>query len=185
LTDTSFVDSFVADAGWFNKKQWMDPEIMKEIEEQEKIYEMVRGLPYAESADVNTPIVLNTNPLAFANDVSADLNQITVTFNQPMMDKSWSWTGSGETYPKIRGRPAYDTSGKICSLPVNLEPGKVYWVGMNSPSYQNFKSISGTPAKRYVILFATKGSDGKPTPIPEYLLQQAREINERSSTPNQ
>jgi hypothetical protein len=34
------------------------------------------------------------------------------------------------------------------------------------------------PAKQYVILFATKGSDGKPTPIPEDLIAKAKSVNE-------
>jgi hypothetical protein len=41
------------------------------------------------------------------------------------------------------------------------------------------------PAKQYVILFATKGNDGKPTPIPKDLLQKARGINEQSGNPHQ
>ena len=63
-------------------------------------------------------------------------------------------------------------------MPVELEAGKVYWVGINSPSYQNFKSTDGVPAKRYVILFATKGPDGKATAIPEKMLAEAKGINE-------
>jgi beta-lactamase regulating signal transducer with metallopeptidase domain len=126
------------------------------------------------------PVVVKTNPEAFANDVSVLLKEIAVTFDQAMMDGSWSWTGGGDMYPKTTGRPGYDANKKTCSLPVELEQGKVYWVGINSPSYQNFKSASGVSAKRYVILFATRGSDGKPTLIPEDMLREARAINEQS-----
>ena len=124
------------------------------------------------------PRVVRTTPAAYANDVSAELDKITVTFDQPMLDQSWSWTGSGETYPQTPGRPYYDSSRTICTLPVKLEAGKVYWVGINSPSYRNFKSADGAAAKRYVILFATRGADGKPTPIPQDLLDKAKRINE-------
>ena len=62
-------------------------------------------------------------------------------------------------------------------MSVKLQPGKVYWVGVNSPSFQNFKAANGTPAKRYVILFGTRAADGKPSPLPEDLLKQAQEIN--------
>lgn len=129
------------------------------------------------------PVVIKTNPQTFANDVEFTLKEITVTFDQPMMDKSMSWTGGGETYPKTTGQPGYDQSKITCTLPVTLEAGMVYWVGINSVSYKNFKSAHGMPAKQYVILFATKGSDGNSTPIPENLLQKARTINQKSGSP--
>ncbi|MBN1392025.1 MAG: Ig-like domain-containing protein [Sedimentisphaerales bacterium] len=132
----------------------------------------------SEAAD--QPGVLQTSPQALRNDVESSLSEITVTFNQPMMDKSWSWTGGGKTYPKTTSEPSYDPNRTTCSLPVKLEPGKVYWVGINSPSYQNFKSEAGIPAKRYVIVFATKDPNGNPTPIPDNLSAQAEAINENT-----
>ena len=124
------------------------------------------------------PVVISTSPQAYANDVTPSLDTITVTFDQKMKDNSWSWTGTGEKYPKTTGQPSYDPNRTTCSLPVKLEPGKVYWVGINSRIYQNFKSAEyGAPAKRYVILFATMGLDGKPTTIPADLLTKAQEIN--------
>jgi len=127
-----------------------------------------------------TPVVIKTVPAVFADDVLAELDKITVTFDQPMMDRSWSWTGGGKTYPQTAGKPYYDSSRITCTLPVKLEAGKVYWVGINSPSYKNFQTKGHIPAKRYVILFATKGSDGKATPIPEDMLAEAKAINEQA-----
>jgi hypothetical protein len=126
------------------------------------------------------PVVVKTSPQAFRNDIEPSLSEITVTFNQPMTDESWSWTGGSETYPKTTGKPSYDPNRTTCVLPVKLEPGKVYWVGINSPSFQNFKSERGSPAKRYVIVFATKDPNGNPTPIPDDLSAQAKAINENS-----
>ncbi|MGB7582950.1 MAG: prepilin-type N-terminal cleavage/methylation domain-containing protein [Sedimentisphaerales bacterium] len=126
------------------------------------------------------PYVTGTNPQTYANDVTPSLDEITVTFDQVMKDNSWSWTGGGETYPQTTGQPSYDPNRTICRLPVRLEPGKVYWVGVNGPIYyQNFfKSAEyGAPARRYVILFATTDLDGKPTAIPADLLAKAKEIN--------
>jgi hypothetical protein len=125
-----------------------------------------------------SPRVLKTTPAAFATDVAPTLEKISVTFDRPMMDKSWSFTGGGETFPKTSGSISYDAARTTCTLPVKLQPGMVYWVGVNSPSFQNFKAASGTPAKRYVILFGTRSADGKATPLPEDLLKQARAINE-------
>ncbi|MHB1157932.1 MAG: Ig-like domain-containing domain [Phycisphaerales bacterium] len=128
-------------------------------------------------AQTVAPVVVRTEPAALANDVDASLNKITVTFDQPMLDKSWSWTGGGETFPNRTGDIFYDDAHTTCTMPVKLEPGKVYWVGVNSPSHKNFKSTDGEPAKRYVILFATRSADGKPTPIPEDWVKRARRIN--------
>ncbi|MFA5251834.1 MAG: prepilin-type N-terminal cleavage/methylation domain-containing protein [Phycisphaerae bacterium] len=128
------------------------------------------------------PVITGTNPQAYANDVTPSLDKITVTFDQTMKDNSWSWTGGGETYPITTGQPSYDPNRITCRLPVSLELGKVYWVGINGPIYRNFKSAEhGAPAKRYVILFATMDSSGSPTPIPADLLAKAKKINEQSN----
>ncbi|MCK5225926.1 MAG: DUF4019 domain-containing protein, partial [Planctomycetes bacterium] len=126
------------------------------------------------------PVVVRTMPAVFTDDVSPGLKSIKVMFDQPMMDLSWSWCGSGDTYPKTTGNPRYNQSKTTCSLPVDLEPGRVYWVGINSPSYKNFQTKARIPAAPYVILFATKGKDGKPTPIPQDLLDKAKAINEKA-----
>jgi len=123
------------------------------------------------------PVVLSTSPPALTNDVSPSLTQITVTFDRPMMDKSWSWTGGGETFPETVGNPQYDSTKMTCTLTVKLQAGKVYWVGINSPSHNNFQTTGHVPAKRYVILFATKDKEGKPTAIPQQMLEQAKAIN--------
>jgi len=128
------------------------------------------------------PHVVRTTPTAFADDVDPSLDKITVTFDREMTDKSWSWTGGGETYPKITGDISYDAGRKTCMLPVKLEPGKVYWIGGNSPSHKNFRSTDGIPTRWYVILFATKSTDGKPTPIPADMLTRAKAINAAAAT---
>jgi len=126
------------------------------------------------------PMVVRTNPVAFADDVSPKLKTIKVTFDQPMMNLSWSWCGGGDTFPQMTGKPRYNSSKTTCSLPVKLEPGKVYWVGINSPRYKNFQTADGVPSVPYVILFATKDKDGNPTAIPENYLEEAKQINSRS-----
>jgi len=141
----------------------------------EKARQQLEKVRPAMSASI--PQIIHTNPTALANDVDPSLDKITVLFNTKMMDQSWSWTGGGDTYPQTTGKPSYDETKTICTLPVKLEPGKVYWVGINSPSYKNFQTVGHEPAKRYVILFATKTADGKPTSISDDLLTQAEAIN--------
>ncbi len=149
---------------WTQNEEWADPR--KQAEADRSFWERNNG-----------PEVVRSTPETFATDVSADLTEINVTFNQVMRDGGWSWTGGGDTFPQITGDIHYDRSKQICTLPVKLEPGKVYWIGINSPSHQNFKSRRGAPAQRYVILFATAAADGSPTVIPEDLLTRAERIN--------
>jgi len=123
------------------------------------------------------PSVVKTTPVAFTDNVPSDLKEITVTFDRPMMDESWSWTKRGEeTFPDV-GKPFYDEAKTTCTLPVTLRPGKVYWVGINAPGCVYFQTADHVPAKRHVILFATASVDGKATPIPEGLLNEAKAIN--------
>ena len=126
--------------------------------------------------------VVKTNPVALSDNVPVTLDKLEVEFNTRMKDGSWSWVGGGETFPKGAGKIHYDTSKRKCILPVELEPGKVYWVGINSPSHKNFRSDSGKPAGRYVILFATVDGKGNPTEIPADMLERAKAINAKSSS---
>ncbi|MDD5327626.1 MAG: M56 family metallopeptidase [Phycisphaerae bacterium] len=170
---------------WTSNADWADTKKQKEMDEKfiEQLRENKKGeIDKSGDKTGQGPTVVGTSPTIYADDVSPELREITVTFDERMMDKSWSWTG-GEMYPKTTGRPSYDQSRTTCRLPVELEPGKVYWVGINSPSHQNFQSAQGVPAERYVILFATKSEDGKQTPIPEELIAKAKSVNKRAETP--
>lgn len=145
---------------------------------------MATAIGSAKPAD-DAPRALKTTPAAFAADVDPSLDKITVTFDRPMMDKSWSFTAgdkafsekTGSQFPERAGEISYDTARTTCTMPVRLQPGKVYWVGVNSPQHQQFKSADGTPARPYQILFATRSAGGKPTPLPEELVKQAEKIN--------
>lgn len=123
------------------------------------------------------PVVVQTTPPALAMAVNPNTTAISVTFDQPMMNFSWSWVGGGELYPETTGEPRYDTERKTCTLPVKLQPGKLYWIGINSEKYVYFQTEKHVPAKPYVILFATADENGNPTPIPEDYLEEANRIN--------
>ncbi len=129
------------------------------------------------SGAVSQVRVKATYPAVYDNKVPATLEALQVNFNTAMRDRSWSWTGSGERYPKLDGEVSYDSSITTCRMPVKLEPGKVYMVGINSPSHKNFKSKDGIPATPFVLIFATANPDGSPTEIPTELIEYARRIN--------
>ena len=139
---------------------------------------LTRAKAIIASAGKPAPTVVATGPKALADDVPASLKSIAVTFDQEMMDGSWSWVQiSKESYPGTAGKPSYDKARKTCTLPVRLEPGKVYWLGINSEEHKFFQTAAETPARPYVILFATRGKDGKPTPIPSELVKKAEAVN--------
>jgi Big-like domain-containing protein len=102
------------------------------------------------------PKVLFTKPASGAQDVDPGLVEITVTFDQDM-GEGCSWTGGGPEFPTIPQGANVQWRGKrTCVLPVKLEPGHHYQVGINSPSHQNFRSAAGDPAAPSSISFTTK-----------------------------
>ena len=124
----------------------------------------------------------DTTPRTLADNVDPGLKEMTVTFDGRMNGTSWSWTQfNAASFPKVTGAIRYDTARRTCTMPVKLEPGKVYWVGINHARFTGFRSATGTPARHHIILFATRGKDGKATKIPANLIAQAKAINARSA----
>lgn len=107
------------------------------------------------TVDNAPPVVVKTVPEAGAIEVDPSLKKIEVTFSKEMMDKSWSWTGK-EQLPGITGTPSYKDDKRTCVLPVKLEPGREYAIGVNSQSFQNFKDVGNRPAMQYLIVFRTR-----------------------------
>lgn len=102
------------------------------------------------------PKILFTKPADGATDVDPALSEITVTFDQDMSE-GMSWTGGPPEFPSSpEGQQAQWRGKRTCVLPVKLESGHQYRVGINSPSYHNFCSAGGTPALPASISFSTK-----------------------------
>jgi hypothetical protein len=105
-----------------------------------------------------TPQVVSCTPARGATDVDPALKEITVTFNQDM-EEGMSWTGGGPDFPTIpEGKQGHWRDKRTCILPVKLQPGHRYRVGINSPSYRNFRSAAGVPALTSAIWFTTSGT---------------------------
>ena len=111
-----------------------------------------------------SPSVVSTSPRVGQSEVDPALKEIVVTFEQDM-GGGFSWTGGGEVYPKVTGKPFW-RDGRTCVLPVQLEAGKFYRVGINSKSHKNFRSKSGTPVRPGAIYFTTQGA---PDSLKQYL----------------
>lgn len=102
------------------------------------------------------PRIVATSPANGATGVDPGLTEITVTFDQDMAE-GFSWTGGGPQYPKTpQGQRPHWRDRRTCVLPVELEAGHDYRVGINSPSYHNFRSSAGQPVEPSAINFSTK-----------------------------
>ena len=93
------------------------------------------------------PVVIKAEPRVGATDVDPGLKEIRVTFSKKMTDKSWSWpTGNKYAAPADAGPIHFDRDRRTCVLPVKLEPGKTYVIGVNSERFRKFKDEMGQPA---------------------------------------
>jgi len=101
------------------------------------------------------PVVVKTVPEAGSTGVDPAITEIRVTFSKPMQNGSWSWVGK-EYMPQTTGQPCYLADGRTCVLPVKLQPGETYMIGINSQSFGNFKDRQGRSAMPYLLTFETK-----------------------------
>jgi hypothetical protein len=74
----------------------------------------------------------------------------------------YSWTGGGENFPKSPyGKRAFWRDKRTCVLPVDLQPDHFYRVGINAPSFHNFRSAKGVPVEPTAIYFKTRAAAGQ------------------------
>ena len=107
--------------------------------------------------DSTAPRVISTFPLNGSQGVDPSINEISVTFNEKMMDGNWSWVYEDKnTFPRIIGQTYYTENNTVNRLPVKLEPNKEYVIWINSAQFKNFKDKSGNPAYTFKFTFKTK-----------------------------
>lgn len=110
------------------------------------------------AAETPYPRIVKSTPESGATGVDIGLEEITVTFDRDMQG-GMSWTGGPPLFPPVdESRPARWIDKRTCALPVKLEAASFYRVGINSTSYQNFKSADGVPVPSSAIYFATQGA---------------------------
>ena len=122
------------------------------------IFFTTQGASAAVESQTQLPKIVKLNPPNGAKDVSPDLKELRVTFDVPM-GGGFSWCGDGPQFPKIQEgkRPSWIDGGKTCVLPVKLEPGVEYEIGLNSESHKNFQSAGGVPLVPVLYTFKTSG----------------------------
>jgi hypothetical protein len=111
------------------------------------------------------PHIIATSPKIGVTSVDPALKEITVTFDRDM-GGGFSWTGGGVSYPKSpEGARVRWRDKRTCVLPVTLQPGHYYRVGINSMSYHGFCGENGVPVTPSAITFRTSGASvGPKTP---------------------
>ncbi len=110
-----------------------------------------------EKKDSTPPRVVSTFPQNESQNVDPYIKEISVTFNEEMMDGNWSWAYKDKNkFPQITGQAYYTENNTKNILPVNLEPDKEYVIWINTSNFNNFKDKSGNPAFPFKFTFKTK-----------------------------
>ncbi len=108
--------------------------------------------------DPKSPPSYTSTPKSDATDVDPALKEIVLKFDRDM-EGGMSWTGGPPDFPPVdENREAQWRDKRTCVLPVMLKKGAYYRVGVNSTSFQNFRSESGVPADPGAIYFTTVGA---------------------------
>jgi hypothetical protein len=114
------------------------------------------GTSDTSASEAQAPKIVSATPPIGAQDVSPDLKELRVTFNVPM-EGGFSWTGGGPQFPTIPEgqKPSWTGDHKTCVLPVELKPNWQYRLGLNSPSFKNFRSVEGVALAPVAYTFKT------------------------------
>ncbi|MGA2914587.1 MAG: hypothetical protein ABSE89_00995 [Sedimentisphaerales bacterium] len=153
------------------------------------------------------PSVVSTIPELYTQDVDPNIRSITITFSEPMKKTDWFYSSFKEGWiPEANGLPFFDPCGLEWTLPVRLQPGKVYAIALNysdseisnlksqiSNTQTGFRSVSGQQCEKFVLLFATasagprseagetspEGGDAnqQPTDIDDGIIGECEKIN--------
>jgi RNA polymerase sigma-70 factor (ECF subfamily) len=104
------------------------------------------------------PRILSSRPRTGDTEVDPGLQQVTVTFDRDMDTGGYSWTGGGPEFPGREDQRPRWRDQRTCVLPVKVEAARYYRVGINAPSFRNFRSAAGVAVVPTAILFTTKGA---------------------------
>jgi DNA-binding CsgD family transcriptional regulator len=107
-------------------------------------------------APAAAPRVVATYP-ARGDTIPSGPLTLSVTFDQPMRDGSYSFVQmSEETYPTCEPRPQTSADRRTFTLHCTTQPGRKYEIWFNRAPYMNFKSVPGTPAQPFQLVFRTR-----------------------------
>jgi len=118
------------------------------------IYFATTGSDVDTLAKLAVPKIVSMSPKNGATDVAASTDKLVVTFDRPM-GQGFSWTKTEGKQPEGTGKPEWNEDHTVCTLPVKLDPGVEYSIGLNHPFANNFQSANGVPLPHQVWTFST------------------------------
>ena len=98
------------------------------------------------------PAINSLEPAQGAEVDATKVKELVIVFDRPM-NPSQSLCGGGPSYPNVTGCTWKNPKTLIVS--VALEPDRLYSLGINCPSFQNFRSANGTPLVPVQYSFST------------------------------
>jgi hypothetical protein len=104
------------------------------------------------------PKVVKTFPENGDMNVKPGPTNIRIMFDQDM-ESGMSICGSGEHFPEITGKAKW-VNKRVDAFTTTLKPNHSYTFSVNSPSFQNFRSLRGEPAEITIIEFSTASPGG-------------------------
>ncbi len=110
-------------------------------------------------AQASAPNVTATQPRHGEQNVPVDLKEIAISFDQDMDPSGYSFIGGGPSFPKVAGKPSW-RGPRECVLPVKLEAGQAYSLGINGATQTGFKSARGIAATPSRLEFKTRAASG-------------------------
>lgn len=109
-----------------------------------------------EALGAKRPKVVSITPAAGANNVDPALTTFKVVFDRAMQDGNWSMVGGGPNFPEVKGKPSYDASRTVWTVPIKLKPAWTYRLMLNSGRFQSFRSQDGVPLAPVTVTFTTR-----------------------------
>jgi hypothetical protein len=102
------------------------------------------------------PHVAGTLPRNEDQEGDPDLSEIVVQFDRDMEPDSFGWIQlEAAAFPELTGEPKF-LSARTAALPVKLERGRFYRIGLNTGGIKGFRGKNGRWAESCKIEFRTK-----------------------------
>jgi DNA-binding CsgD family transcriptional regulator len=102
------------------------------------------------------PRVVATKPAAGAR-IRPGPFLLSVTFDQPMIDGSYSYTRtSPETYPDCAVKPVLSRDARTFTMRCTAAAGRNYEIWFNRPPYMSFRGLNGLSSEPHQLRFRTK-----------------------------
>jgi hypothetical protein len=111
----------------------------------------------AEALKEKSPRIVSLTPVNGAQNVDPGLRAVVVTFDRPMKAGNLAVMSlDRDKLPKMPGQASFDATRTVLTIPVSLEPGREYELGLNAEGFLVMQDDQGHPLVPTVIRFRTK-----------------------------